>query len=131
MRTGMLSMSAPEGQTLVAWKKDEQLGWQLYGSDGRPSGKPGFAKSPEAASRRDPHHEGRRGLRFAIRPRGTSMIAGPACARPLIVVRSVLNVHPLGPHTSIRSQSPILADWPCLKTASVSFGHARNQPRKR
>jgi hypothetical protein len=46
MRTGMLAMSAPDGSTLVAWKKDDQLDWQLYGSDGRPLGTPGSAKSP-------------------------------------------------------------------------------------
>jgi hypothetical protein len=46
MRTGVLVLSAPDGSTLVAWKKDDQLAWQLYRSDGRPSGEPGTAKSP-------------------------------------------------------------------------------------
>lgn len=46
MRTGMLALSAPDGSTLVAWKKHGQLGWQLYGVDGRPSGPPGSAASP-------------------------------------------------------------------------------------
>jgi hypothetical protein len=46
MRTGMLALSAADGSTLIAWKKDDQLEWQLYGADGRPSGKPGAAKSP-------------------------------------------------------------------------------------
>jgi hypothetical protein len=46
MRTGMLAMSAPDGSTLVAWKKADQLEWQLYSADGRPSGEPGTAKSP-------------------------------------------------------------------------------------
>jgi hypothetical protein len=46
MRSGALALSAPDGSTLVAWKKGDQLGWQLYGSDGRPSGEPGTAKSP-------------------------------------------------------------------------------------
>jgi len=45
MRTGMLALSAPDGNTLVAWKKDDQIGWQLYGVGGRPVGKPGSAKS--------------------------------------------------------------------------------------
>jgi hypothetical protein len=45
MRTGVLALSAPDGSTLVAWKKDDELGWQLYGADGRPSGEPGAAKS--------------------------------------------------------------------------------------
>jgi hypothetical protein len=46
MRTGVLALTAPDGSTLVAWKKDDELGWQLYGADGRPSGEPGAAKSP-------------------------------------------------------------------------------------
>jgi hypothetical protein len=45
MRTGMLAMSAPDGRTLVAWKKDGQLEWQLYGADGRSLGNPGTAPS--------------------------------------------------------------------------------------
>jgi hypothetical protein len=46
MRTGIIALSAPDGGTLVAWKKDEQLGWQLYDADGRPAGAPGAVKSP-------------------------------------------------------------------------------------
>jgi hypothetical protein len=45
MRTGVLAMSAPDGSTLVAWKKDGQLAWQLYGTDGHSLGKPGTATS--------------------------------------------------------------------------------------
>jgi hypothetical protein len=30
----------------VAWKKDHQLGWQLYDDRGRPSGAPDSARSP-------------------------------------------------------------------------------------
>jgi len=45
IRTGVLALSDPDGATLVAWKKDGQLGWQLYDRRGRPSGKPGSAKS--------------------------------------------------------------------------------------
>ena len=30
MRTGMLTLSAPDGSTLVAWKNNDQIGWQLY-----------------------------------------------------------------------------------------------------
>jgi hypothetical protein len=45
MRTGMLALSAPDGNTLVAWKKDDQIGWQLYGVGGQPLGQPGSAKS--------------------------------------------------------------------------------------
>jgi hypothetical protein len=46
MRTGVLALTAPDGSTLVAWKKDGQTGWQLYDVDGRPSGEPRTAKSP-------------------------------------------------------------------------------------
>ncbi|HVA49677.1 MAG TPA: hypothetical protein VNH11_25145 [Pirellulales bacterium] len=37
MRTGVLALNAAGGNTLVAWKKDGQLGWQLYDKQGRPS----------------------------------------------------------------------------------------------
>jgi hypothetical protein len=46
MRTGLLALGAPDGRTLVAWKYDDRLEWQLYGADGLPSGEPGAAKSP-------------------------------------------------------------------------------------
>lgn len=46
MRTGALVLNAPDGSTLTAWKKDGQLGWQLYDTDGQPSGRPGAAASP-------------------------------------------------------------------------------------
>jgi hypothetical protein len=46
MRTGMVALSAPDGCTLVAWKRDERLGWQMYDPDGHPSGAPGSAESP-------------------------------------------------------------------------------------
>jgi hypothetical protein len=45
MRTGMLALSAPDASTLVAWKKDERIGWQLYDASGRAVGSPGFAQS--------------------------------------------------------------------------------------
>jgi hypothetical protein len=45
MRTGMLALSGPGGKTLVAWKNNDQIGWQLYGVDGQPLGQPGSAKS--------------------------------------------------------------------------------------
>jgi hypothetical protein len=45
MRTGMLALSAPDGETLVAWKKGDQIGWQLYGAGGQPLGQPGTAPS--------------------------------------------------------------------------------------
>jgi hypothetical protein len=46
MRTGVLALTAPDGSTLVAWKKDGQLGWQLYGGEGEPSGPTGSATGP-------------------------------------------------------------------------------------
>jgi hypothetical protein len=45
MRTGMVALSSTDGSTLVAWKKDNQLGWQLYDQRGRPSGTPDSTKS--------------------------------------------------------------------------------------
>jgi hypothetical protein len=45
MRTGVLALSASDGCTLVAWKKDEQTGWQLYDRQGQPVGSPGAARS--------------------------------------------------------------------------------------
>ena len=45
MRTGMLVLIAPDGTTLVAWKKDGQVGWQSYDAEGRPLGQPGSAPS--------------------------------------------------------------------------------------
>jgi hypothetical protein len=44
MRSGMLAWNGPDGTTLVAWKKDNQLGWQSYDKQGRPVGRPGVAK---------------------------------------------------------------------------------------
>jgi hypothetical protein len=44
-RTGMLALSGSNGSTLVAWKKDDQLGWQLFDAKGQPSGSPGSVKS--------------------------------------------------------------------------------------
>jgi len=45
MRTGMLALNDGEGSTLVAWKKNGELGWQLYDNEGRPSGGVGTGKS--------------------------------------------------------------------------------------
>jgi hypothetical protein len=46
MRSGVLALTNPAGNTLVAWKKDNQLGWQLYDATCQPAGQPGSAKSP-------------------------------------------------------------------------------------
>lgn len=45
-RTGVLALSGPGRSTLVAWKKDDHLGWQLYDANGQPSGSPGSMPSP-------------------------------------------------------------------------------------
>ncbi len=45
MRTGMLTLSTPKGSTLVAWRQDDCVKWQLYDAKGRSSGSVGSAKS--------------------------------------------------------------------------------------
>jgi hypothetical protein len=40
-----MDMNDADGNTVVAWKKNGELGWQLYDKQGRPSGGPGFSKS--------------------------------------------------------------------------------------
>jgi len=45
MRTGIVTIPTPDGQTLVLWNKDDQIGWQLYDNRGRASGGPGSAKT--------------------------------------------------------------------------------------
>ena len=45
MRTGLLAIPASDGQTVVAWKKDNRLNWQIFDNRGRPKGTPGFAQS--------------------------------------------------------------------------------------
>jgi hypothetical protein len=46
MRTGILALSATDGTTLIAWKNQEVLGWQLYDAQGQPQGQPGSEASP-------------------------------------------------------------------------------------
>jgi hypothetical protein len=46
MRTGLFTLSALDGTTLVAWKNGGRLGWQLYGEGGKPLGQPGSVESP-------------------------------------------------------------------------------------
>ncbi|MDB5387925.1 MAG: hypothetical protein JWM11_3571 [Planctomycetaceae bacterium] len=45
MRTGMFTLNDTTGNTLVAWKKDGQLGWQLYDQQAKPVGRAGSVKS--------------------------------------------------------------------------------------
>ncbi len=37
MRTGMVALNAPNGSTLVAWRQDDCVKWQLYDAKGQPS----------------------------------------------------------------------------------------------
>ena len=46
MRTGVLALSASDAATLIAWKNQDTLGWQLYDAAGQPQGSPGSAPSP-------------------------------------------------------------------------------------
>ena len=46
MRMSLLALSAPDGVTLVGWKNQDVLGWQLYDGKGKAQGEPGSAKSP-------------------------------------------------------------------------------------
>ena len=48
MRTGMLALNGPKGRTLVAWRQDDCVKWQLYDARGQPSGSVGSAKSAGA-----------------------------------------------------------------------------------
>lgn len=44
MRSGVVALGAPNGATLIAWKHDEDLGWQIYGREGRAQGAMGSAR---------------------------------------------------------------------------------------
>jgi hypothetical protein len=45
MHTGMLALSASDGTTLVAWKKDDRLNWQIYDPNGKAKGVPESVES--------------------------------------------------------------------------------------
>lgn len=45
MRTGIVALPTSKGNTLVAWKKDNKLGWQFYDEKGKPQGIPGSQDS--------------------------------------------------------------------------------------
>jgi hypothetical protein len=45
MRSGVVALSASDGTTLIAWRHQEELGWQIYDLEGRPQGPPGSIKS--------------------------------------------------------------------------------------
>jgi hypothetical protein len=40
MRTGLIALSAPDGDSLVAWKEKDQLRWQVYNGEGHPRSGP-------------------------------------------------------------------------------------------
>jgi hypothetical protein len=48
MRTGVQALPAADGATLIAWKNNDVLGWQLYDAKGAPVGGPG--STPSAGS---------------------------------------------------------------------------------
>ena len=45
MRTGVIALGASDGATLIAWKNNDTLGWQLYDAKGQPRGSAGSAPS--------------------------------------------------------------------------------------
>jgi hypothetical protein len=45
MRSGVVALSAPDGATLIAWKHQDELGWQIYDPEGHPQGAPGSVES--------------------------------------------------------------------------------------
>jgi hypothetical protein len=45
MRTGMLALNGPKGRTLVAWRQEDRVKWQLHVEKGQPLGPVGSAKS--------------------------------------------------------------------------------------
>ena len=45
MRSGVVALSASDGTTLIAWRHQDELGWQIYDLEGRPQGALGSTKS--------------------------------------------------------------------------------------
>jgi hypothetical protein len=43
MRSSVIALGAADGESLVAWNHEGELGWQLYDRDGKPRGQPGSA----------------------------------------------------------------------------------------
>jgi hypothetical protein len=58
-RTGVVALGAADGESLVAWKHDDELGWQLYDREGQPEGAPGSAQSPGKGAAGVVDHNGR------------------------------------------------------------------------
>jgi hypothetical protein len=45
MRTGVVALGAADGVSLIAWRRQDEVGWQLYAVEGAPLGAPGSMKS--------------------------------------------------------------------------------------
>ncbi|HXI40609.1 MAG TPA: hypothetical protein VNH18_32995 [Bryobacteraceae bacterium] len=45
MRSGVVALSASDGTTLIAWRHQEEVTWQIYDLEGRPQGALGSIKS--------------------------------------------------------------------------------------
>jgi len=43
MRSGVVALGDADGESLVAWNHNGELGWQLFDPDGKPEGQPGSA----------------------------------------------------------------------------------------
>lgn len=50
MRTGLVALSAPDGATLIVWKNQDTLGWQLYDAKGEANGSAGSEPSPSTGA---------------------------------------------------------------------------------
>jgi len=59
MRSGVVALGAPDGDSLVAWKHEDELGWQLYDKEGRPEGNPDSVRSPGKGAAGVVDHDGR------------------------------------------------------------------------
>ena len=46
MRSGVVALGGPNGATLIAWKHEGELGWQVYDREGRAQGPPESARAP-------------------------------------------------------------------------------------
>ena len=59
MRSGVVALGAAEGESLVAWNHEGELGWQLYDRDGKPEGQsesaPGSAKGAAGVVEKNSH----------------------------------------------------------------------------
>jgi hypothetical protein len=59
MRSGVVALGAADGESLVAWNHEGELGWQLYDRDGQPEGQsesaPGSRKGAAGVLEKDGH----------------------------------------------------------------------------